>query len=75
MELIASELSILTYLVTQGGTGNVMDALSFDATRFDEAFTLALGMENKDLVKLLYSNFNKKLIVAELTLLGYNAIR
>ncbi len=52
-----------------------MDALSFDATRFDEAFTLALGMENKDLVKLIYSNFNKKLIVAELTLLGYNAIR
>jgi hypothetical protein len=75
LELIASEISILTFLVTQGGTGNVMEALSFDTTRFDEAFTLALRLENKDLVKLLYSNFNKKLIVVELTLLGYNAIR
>jgi hypothetical protein len=75
LKLISSELSILTHLAAQGGTGNVMDALSFDATQFDEAFTLALGMENKDLVKLLYSNFNKKLIVVELTLLGYNAIR
>jgi hypothetical protein len=37
---------------------------------FDVGFQFANEMQNKDLVKLLYSNFNKNLIVVELTLLG-----
>ena len=37
---------------------------------FDKAFEFANNLQNKDLVKLLYSNFNKNLIVVELTLVG-----
>ncbi|MBL7871527.1 MAG: hypothetical protein JNM78_07945 [Cyclobacteriaceae bacterium] len=64
------EKSVLKYLTEKGGTGNIMEQLptSFD---FDQAFEFANNLQNKDFVKLLYSNFNKKLIVVELTLLGF----
>ena len=61
---------ILKAVFQKGGIGNIMEALNWDATRFDEGFTLANEMQNLDLVKLLYSNFSKNLIVVELTLLG-----
>ena len=61
---------ILKAVFQKGGTGNIMEALNWDTTRFDEGFTLANEMQNLDLVKLLYSNFSKNLIVVELTLLG-----
>jgi hypothetical protein len=61
---------ILKYVVAKGGTGNVMEALQWDASRFDEGFAIALDIQNLDYVKLLYSNFNKNLIVVELTLVG-----
>lgn len=67
------EHEILKNIVLKGGTGNIMEhlPLTFD---FDQAFEFANGLQNKDLVKLLYSNFNKKLIVVELTLLGFREV-
>lgn len=61
---------VLEASLQKDGTGNVMEALNWDATRFDQGFALANEMQNLDLVKLLYSNFNKNLIVVELTLIG-----
>lgn len=61
---------VLKFVLSKGNTGNVMEALNWDATRFDHGFALANEMQNLDLVKLLYSNFNKNLIVVELTLIG-----
>ncbi len=61
---------VLKASLQKSGTGNVMEALNWDATRFDQGFALANEMQNLDLVKLLYSNFNKNLIVVELTLIG-----
>lgn len=55
--------------------GNVIEALNYDNTQFDEAFSIALDMDNRNLVKLLYSNFNKNLVVVEMTLPGYHAIQ
>ncbi len=49
---------------------NVVEALGYGPDRFQEAFDIALEMENRDLVKLLYSNFNARKIVVEFTLLG-----
>lgn len=63
---------VLEGLRMKGGTGNVMEILSWDTSRFDEGFQIANEMQNQDLLKLLYSNFNKNLIVVELTLLGFN---
>jgi len=62
--------SILKSIYQQGNMGNVMEALGWDAFNFDEAFHIAIEMQNRDYVKLLYSNFNKNLIVVELTLVG-----
>ena len=75
MDLTEEELSIIQHLAKVGGTGNVMEFLHFSPSEFDKGFTIANDMQNKDLVKLLYSNFNKNLIVVETTLLGYNASR
>ncbi len=61
---------ILKAVAAQGGTGNVMEALQWERDRFDEGFLLANDIQNLDYVKLLYSNFNKNLIVVELTLVG-----
>lgn len=52
------------------GFGNVMEALAWNQDRFQEGFDLANAMQNLDLVKLLYSNFNQNNIVIEFTLLG-----
>jgi|GEM_PF-810466 hypothetical protein len=61
---------VLQHLRLQGGTGNVMEALGWSAARFDEGFALTIRLQNENLLKLLYSNYNKNLIVAELTLPG-----
>ena len=73
MNLTEEELTIIQHLAKAGGTGNVMEFLNFNPTDFDKGFSIANEMQNKDLVKLLYSNFNKNLIVVETTLVGYNA--
>lgn len=53
---------------------NVMDVLGLEADRFQLAFDIALEMENRNLVKLLYSNFNTRQVVVEFTLLGKSGI-
>ena len=70
MALTKEEIKILSKITDPGGTGNVMEILEWPASRFDEGFMFANEMQNKDLVKLLYSNFNKNLVVVELTLVG-----
>lgn len=65
--------SILKFVRGKGGIGNVMEALSWDSSRFEEGFAIANDLQNRDLVKLLYSNFNKNLVVVELTLPGQEA--
>lgn len=52
------------------GFGNVMEALAWQEDNFEEAFSLANTMQNMDLVKLIYSNYNQNKIVIEFTLLG-----
>jgi hypothetical protein len=61
---------LLKFIHQKGGTGNVMEALGWDASRFDEGSCIALDMDNLNYVKRLYTNFNKNLIVVELTLVG-----
>jgi len=75
MGLSEAELTIIQHLAKAGGTGNVMEFLNLDPSEFDKGFTIANNMQNKDLVKLLYSNFNKNMVVVEITLVGYNAAR
>jgi hypothetical protein len=52
------------------GFGDLMEALAWDQDNFQNGFELANNMQNMDLVKLLYSNFNQNKIVIEFTLLG-----
>lgn len=49
---------------------NVMEALGYGADKFQEAFDIALEMDNRGVVKLLYSNFNTGKVVVEFTLLA-----
>ncbi len=61
---------ILKFIFEKGGTGNVMEALGWDSSRFEEASQIALDLDNLNFVKQLYTNFNENLIVVELTLVG-----
>ena len=49
---------------------NVMEALGYTQDQFQRAFDIALEMDNRNLVKLLYSNFNAGKVIVEFTLLG-----
>jgi len=70
MEITREEQLILHELCLHSHSGNVMEFLQFDSSRFEEAFMIANQLQNKNAIKLLYSNFNKNLIVVEITLLG-----
>jgi hypothetical protein len=50
--------------------GNVMEILDYQPEEFQKGFDIALEMENQNLVKLIYSNFNANKIIVEFTLLG-----
>ena len=63
-------MDVLKHLMKAGGTGNIMEFSKYDSSEFQKGFDLANDMQNLDYVKLLYSNFNKNLVVVELTLLG-----
>lgn len=65
-------MKVLRARPAQSDMINVMDALKYQAHQFQEAFDLALAMENKDLVKLIYSNYNQSKVIVELTLPGKN---
>jgi hypothetical protein len=51
---------------------NVMEVLGYTQDNFQQAFDVALEMENRNLVKLLYSNFNVRKVIVEFTLLAKN---
>jgi hypothetical protein len=61
---------IITALGTLGRTANVMEVLNYTQADFDGAFRIALEMENRNLVKLLYSNINQNKVIVEITLVG-----
>ena len=75
MDADMAESIILNNLTLHGGTGNVMEFLKYDFSEFDNGFAIANDMQNKDLLKILYSNFNKNLVVVEATLLGLAAAK
>jgi hypothetical protein len=54
----------------EGGTGNVLNALGLTQTEFQSGFDIANKIQNMDLIKLLYSNYNQNKIIVEFTLLG-----
>lgn len=59
------------------GFGNAMEALGWTRDKFQDGFDLINNMQNLDLIKLIYSNFNQNKIVIEFTLLGkakYNSL-
>jgi hypothetical protein len=66
---------LLKFIHQKGGTGNVMEALGWNNSRFEEGSQIALALDNLNYVKMLYSNFNKNLIVVELTLVGTAATK
>lgn len=53
-----------------GTTGNVMEILGYTSADFQKGFDIANEMQNRDLVKMLYSNFNQNKVIVEFTLLG-----
>jgi hypothetical protein len=61
---------IIKGIGASGSTGNVMEALAWPRENFEMGFEIANEIQNMDLVKLLYSNFNQNKIIVEFTLLG-----
>ncbi len=61
---------LLNFIHQKGGTGNVMEALGWDSSRFEEGSRIALELDNLNYAKMLYSNFSKNLVVVELTRVG-----
>lgn len=49
---------------------NVLEALGYGSDKFQEAFDIALEMDNRNLVKLIYSNYNAGKVIVEFTLLA-----
>lgn len=49
---------------------NVLEALGYGRDKHQDAFDIALEMDNRGLVKLLYSNFDAGKVVVEFTLLA-----
>lgn len=76
LQIMDSEISeIIQGIGAIGTTGNVMEILGYPQADFQKGFDLAIEMQNRDLVKLLYSNFNQNKIIVEFTLLGKAAYR
>jgi len=49
---------------------NVIEALNYSPDKHQQAFDIALEMDNRNLVKLLYSNFDAGKVIVEFTLLA-----
>ena len=47
---------------------NLIEVLGYGPDQYQQAFDIALEMDNQSLVKLLYSNFNAGKVVVEFTL-------
>lgn len=66
---------VLQARLTTSNMVNVVDALGYSEDQFQQAFEVALEMDNQNLAKLLYSNFNARKIVIEFTLLAHDRSR
>ena len=67
------EKEIATVLQSRRSDTNmldVMEALGYASDKFQQAFDIALEMDRRNLVKLLYSNFNAGKVIVEFTLLA-----
>ena len=67
------EKEIATVLESRRSDTNmldVMEALGYTSDKFQQAFDVALEMDRRNLVKLLYSNFNAGKVIVEFTLLA-----
>ena len=49
---------------------NLVDVLDYKPDNYQRAFDIALEMDNRNLAKFLYSNFNTGKVVVEFTLIG-----
>jgi hypothetical protein len=49
---------------------NIVDALGYSPENYQLAFDIALEMDNRNLAKFLYSNFNQGKVIVEFTLVG-----
>jgi hypothetical protein len=49
---------------------NLIEVLRYAPDKFQRAFDIALEMDRRNLVKLLYSNFNANKVIVEFTLLA-----
>jgi hypothetical protein len=61
---------VLQSRLTTSNMINVVDALGYTEDQFQQAFEVALEMDNQNLAKLLYSNVNARKIIIEFTLLA-----
>jgi hypothetical protein len=67
------EKEIATVLQSRRSDTNMLDvmaALGYASDKFQQAFDVALEMDRRNLVKLLYSNFNASKVIVEFTLLA-----
>ena len=67
------EKEIATVLQSRRSDTNmldVMEALGYASDKFQQAFDVALEMDRRNLVKLLYSNFDAGKVIVEFTLLA-----
>jgi endonuclease III len=62
--------TILSSRRSDSDMANIMEMLAHSPDEFQKGFDIALEMENRNLVKLIYSNFNANKIIVEFTLLG-----
>jgi hypothetical protein len=66
----ADVMKVINGVGDNGTTGNVMEILGYSQADFQQGFDIANEMQNRDLVKMLYSNFNQNKVIVEFTLLG-----
>ena len=66
----AEIMKVIKGVGNNGTTGNVMEILGYTSDDFQKGFDIANEMQNLDLVKMLYSNFNQNKVIVEFTLLG-----
>jgi len=63
---------VLQSRLTTSNMINVVDALGYTEDQFEQAFEVALEMDNQNLAKLLYSSFNARKVIVGFTLLALN---
>ena len=67
------EKEIATVIQSRRLTSDMIDiiaVLGYSPDKYQQAFDIALEMDNRNLAKFLYSNFNQGKVVVEFTLLG-----